>query len=120
MKEMKRMSIVWGVIMVAIFVLLTFFGLKWKERYQGYFDLETKLKEETKKYFESSYSYPDRGREITITLSELVHNGILKELSYNYDLCDGYVIVSNDDVIEYKPYIKCNNYTTRGYDKQKS
>lgn len=32
----------------------------------------------------------------------------------NDDSCDGYVVIGDR---EYKPYIKCQNYTTKGYNK---
>ena len=115
MKEMKKMSILWGIIMVLIFSLLTFFGLKWKNKYKGYFDLEDKLVKNTQKYYESNHEYPKKGSEEKIFLKELRDNEVIDELIYNDDKCDGYVIVKNNNVIEYKAYIKCNNYTTKGY-----
>ena len=37
------------------------------------------------------------------------------ELKVKNDVCDGYVLVTKEDVYHYKAYIKCKNYETDGY-----
>ena len=117
MKELKRLSIIWGLLLFAIFSVLTFFALKWKSKTAGYFDLEEKLKSSTQSNYESKHTYPEKGQEVIVTFKELKEDNILEELKYNDDECDGYVLVTKNDVVEFKPFIKCNNYTTKDYDK---
>ena len=62
-------------------------------------------------------SYPTKGNRSKVSLEDLKNSNMLEELKVDDDNCDGYVIVENTGVIEYKAYIKCNNYTTKDYDK---
>ena len=117
MKELKRISIIWGLLLFVIFAALTFFALQWKSKNGPYFELEKTLISKTKSYYESEHSYPAKGQSVTITFQELKNSNLLEELKVNDDVCDGFVIVENNGVIDYKAYIKCNNYTTKDYDK---
>lgn len=115
MKEMKKMSIIWGIVLVLIFSGLTWFGLKWKGKYQGYFDLENELVNKTQSYFEINHTYPNDGETIKITLNELKDNNVINELKYQDEVCNGYVEIKNKGIMEYKGYIKCDKYITKGY-----
>ena len=115
METVKKLSYVWAIIMILIFSFLTYFAMKWKGKYQGYFDLEEKLVSVTQSYFESNHAYPEGSDVVIIKLYELKENNVIDELSYNNDSCNGYVEVKNKGVMEYKGYIKCENYTTKGY-----
>ena len=115
MNKMKKMTIIWGIIMVLIFGLLTFFGLKWKKKYQPYFDLEEQIVQKTQQYFEQYHSYPEGSGQVKVTLDELKSYNVIQELSTNDEQCNGYVIVKNEGVMKYNGYIKCTNYTTKGY-----
>ena len=115
MREIRRISFVWGFILVLIFGVLTFFAMKWKNKYEPYFKLEQKLIDSCKFYYESAYSYPSKGQQVKIKYEELKSKNIIDSLSYNEDECNGYAIVKNNGVIEYNAYIKCNNYTTKDY-----
>ena len=114
-KKMHRISVIWGVVMLLIFTLLTFIALNWKKNNNGYKDLENLLVDKVISYYESKYSYPTGMEVVTISLAELKENNVINELNYNGDVCDGYVNVSFDGVINYRGYIKCNNYMTKGY-----
>ena len=117
-KKMHRISVIWGVVMLLIFTLLTFIALNWKKNNNGYKDLENLLVDKVISYYESKYSYPTGMEVVTISLAELKENNVINELNYNGDVCDGYVNVSFDGVINYRGYIKCNNYMTKGYSSQ--
>ena len=117
MKELRRISIIWGLLLLAIFVTLTFFALKWKSKNEPYFNQEKILVSKTKSYYEINHSYPNKGDYVIITFEELKNNQMLDELKVNEDTCDGYVKVENNNVIEYTAYIKCNNYTSKDYEK---
>lgn len=117
MKELNRIAIIWGFLLVIIFILLTYFGLQWKAKTSGYTDLEVKIVDATKSYYEKEHSYPTDGESVYVSLSDLKNDNIISELTYNEDTCDGFVIVKNEKVITYTGYIKCNNYTSKDYDK---
>lgn len=114
-KKMHRISVIWGIVMLLIFTLLTIIALNWKKNNNGYKDLENLLVDKVISYYESKYSYPTGMEVVTISLAELKENNVINELNYNGDVCDGYVNVSFDGVINYRGYIKCNNYMTKGY-----
>ena len=119
MKELKKISIIWGLLLLLIFGLLTFFALKWKTKTTPYFKLEEELVSKTKSYYEINHAYPTNGNHVNITYQELKDNNMIGELKTENDECDGYVKVENKGVIDYKAFIKCNNYTTKDYDKYK-
>lgn len=119
MKELKRISIIWGLLLFVIFAALTFFALKWKAKNDPYFELEKTLVSKTKSYYEMEHSYPTKGNKVIVTFDDLKNSDMIEELKVNEDTCDGYVVVENTGVIEYKAFIKCNNYTTKDYDKNK-
>lgn len=117
MKELRRISIIWGLLLLSIFLLLTFFALKWKFKNEPYFKLEELLVEKTKSYFEMNHTYPSKDNHVIIPISELKEYNMIDEAKVNDDNCDGYVRVYNEGVIKYTGYIKCNNYTSKDYDK---
>lgn len=117
MDKMQRISIVWGFLIILIFGILTCFALTWKSKNNGYKNLEKSLLNSVKGYYESKYQYPTGMEVVTVTFEELKNNNVLTELKYGNDYCDGYVNVSYDGVINYKAYIKCNNYTSKGYNE---
>jgi len=117
MKQLKIISIVWGLLLLAIFSVLTYFALQWKAKIYPYLLKEDEIVEKTKSYYESNHSYPNKGEEVIITFDELKEHNVLEELKVNDDSCTGYVIVKNTGVIDYKGYIKCENYTSKDYEQ---
>lgn len=84
-------------------------------RDKGYKEIEKRLEEAALKYATDNYI---EGNKITIEKSLLVSSSLIGEV---YDLenksavCDGYVVI---DIVNNtaKPYIKCENYQTEGYE----
>ena len=116
MDELKKISIIWGLILLIIFSVLTFFGIKWKNKMKPYFDLESTLVEKTKSYYEQGHTYPTGDEIVKVTYAELKENNVYSDLKINDSECDGYVTVKSNGAIEYKGYIKCPDYTTKGYE----
>ena len=119
MKELKKISIIWGLLLFIIFAALTFFALQWKAKTAPFFELEKTLVSKTKSYYETENSYPIKGESKIITFEALKNANMMEELKVNNENCEGYVRVENTGVIEYKAYIKCEGYTTKDYDKYK-
>lgn len=102
--------------MVAIVVLLFCFGVVLSRKNKPYKEKENELIEITKMYVESSTWYPTQGERIKITIEELIEKEMIKEVKVEEDSCVGYIEVKNNGIIEYKTYLKCQNYETHGYE----
>ncbi len=117
MKKMKYMSVVWGLVVVGIFVLLTFFGFLYKNKTKDYKLLEEKLVEAEKKYADQKFLYPNEGEIIKTSLKELQEAGLIEEFNVLDVACDGYVVLSHQGLVyDYKGYVHCGNYKTKGYE----
>lgn len=118
MNKIKRMYMVWGAVVVIIFILLTIFGFLYKNKFNGYKMLEEKLVEAEKKYADAEFLYPQNGEMVKITALEMIENGYLDSLEYQGETCDGYVTLQkNGTTYQYKGYVSCSNYKTMGYEK---
>lgn len=115
-KQMNRISIVWGVILICIVLLLTIFGVFYKRKSSDYKKLEEKIVNASEKYVESKFLYPDANQTVKITYEELKENGFIDTLQKDNEPCNGYSILSYDGhVYHYEGYIKCPNYTSKNY-----
>ena len=116
MNEMKKLSVVWGILLILIFGMLTTFGVLYTKKIRPYKDMENMLADLTKKYVEIEFSYPQNGEELIITLEQLKEKSLLEELKHNDEVCDGYATIKKSKgVYEYKGYVKCSDYKTKGY-----
>ena len=119
MNRMKKMSIIWGFIVILLFAGLATIGFTYKFKSKKYKDLEKKLVEITKKYTATDFKYPSDGKITVVTYEELKEKDLIDKLEVNKNKCDGYVEVSFDGVAKYKAFIDCGSYKTRNYDKNK-
>lgn len=118
MKKMKKVYIIWGVIVVLVFALLTAFGFMYKNKSTIYKDLENRLVDAEKKYVDAKFLYPNNGEPLKITAKEMMDAGFLESMKLESETCEGYAVIQkNGTVFEYKGYVKCKNYTTKGYEK---
>ena len=117
MNKLKNMGIVWTFIILSLLILMVFMGMTVKRKNKPYKELENKLVDITTKYIESITWYPEKDASIKITAKELIDEGIISEdfLAVKDDKCDGYVNITNNGVIDFKGFLKCNKYTTLNY-----
>lgn len=116
---MKKLTIVWGMVIVILFVVLTFFGFLYKNKSNVYKELENKLVEAEKKYADAHFAYPEKGKVLKTEATTLIEESFLDNLEVENEECTGYATVThNKTVYEYKGYVKCDNYTTKGYEKE--
>lgn len=117
MNKLKNMGIVWTFIILSLLILMVFMGMTVKRKNKPYKELENKLVDVTTKYIESITWYPEKDASIKITAKELIDEGIISEdfLVVKDDKCDGYVNITNNGVIDFKGFLKCNKYTTLNY-----
>ena len=119
MKKTKVLFTIWGIIVVIIIGLLTTLGFMLKKVNREYRVLENTLKVSAEKYTSDKFLFPNEGESIIVTKDELLEKEFLDEdLKIDNDVCDGYVVVKTDKVVKYKAYIKCQKYTTDGYNKK--
>ena len=118
MKKVNVLFVIWGLIVITLVVLLTVLGFILKNNNKEYEALEEKLKVSAEKYTSNNFEYPEEGKEIIIKSNTLKKEGLLEELKYKNDVCEGYVVVKTNKVVEYKSYIKCKNYQTKDYEKK--
>lgn len=83
-----------------------------------YTDLENKAVEGAEKYHDKYYSDMQEKEKITVTLKTLKNHNMIDSIVdiKDNENCTGYVIFTlQDEKIDYYPYLKCNNYMTKGY-----
>ena len=118
MNKMKKLYVIWGILAVLIFAFLTAFGFMYKKKTYIYKDLENRLVAAEKKYVDSRFLYPENGEVVKITANDLIENEFFDSMQLNDEVCEGYTTVRKDGgVFEYKAYIKCKWYKTKGYQK---
>ena len=87
-----------------------------------YVELEGTISESSIMYVFDNYSYMEKTITEEISLSMLVSNNYIKDETilklYNDGVCDAYSIVTANVVeIDGKTYLKCENYTSEGYEE---
>lgn len=121
MDKIKKMYFVWALIVILIFVILTVFGFMYKNKTSVYKELEERLVNIAKKYVDAKFLYPEGNEKLIIKKDELIENGYLISLNIldetHDEECDGYATIQRKGtVFDYKGYVKCSNYTTKGYE----
>ena len=109
---MKKIIIVWTIILVCIVSGLTYFGIRVKEN-EIYELMEKEIVHQAKKYMNNVEIKPELNELRKIDVDELKDKGLDPKLESD---CRGYVIISNtEDGYKYDPYIKCEKYMTKDY-----
>ena len=111
---MRKITIVWTLILVMIFACLTIFGFRFKDDKVSSV-MENSLKEQSEKYLNTYVGlYPKRGNQIKLTSDQLIEAGYNPNLNTG---CIGYVVVKNEAMgFKFYPYVKCSDYMTKGYE----
>lgn len=107
LKHMRKISIIWGIIMFLLIIGVTAIGIIYKSETKNYKEFETELANKAKDYIIVNNLNK-------VTISELKEQNIIETSVVNEKECDGYILKEND---EYKSYVKCGNYKTRGYEE---
>lgn len=119
MNNMKKTSIICITLIIILFVALLAIGFIYKSKSAKYKKLEDKLIEITKSYTATDFNFPLNTEEIVITYDELKTAGLIKKLEVDNQKCDGYVIMTFNNVTDYKGYVKCEKYKTHNFDFDK-
>ncbi len=105
LKKMRRISIIWGIIMFLLIAGVTILGIVYKEESKKYKEYETKLVEKSEDYMRIN-------NLSKITIEELKEQNLIEQTSVAEKECTGYVLKAEE---KYQAYVKCGNYKTKGY-----
>lgn len=117
LRRMKIISIIWGMFLVTLFIVITAFALKFKNNSKKYLELANEFSKKAQKYVEDNNLYPEKDSILKISRNDLINNNYLEKLEIDDDKCDGFVIVNNKEIYEYKAYLKCDKYISAKYEK---
>ena len=104
-----------ALVIVAVIVEKNFKNLINPINNESYASLEEKVVDAAKIFHKNNYQNLDDDEVISI--KALKRNDLLDDIKDIKDnkSCSGYVVIRKDDKLNYKAYIKCSNYTTKGY-----
>ena len=118
---MKKISILWIILIILLFFILIFIGLSVSKRTKPYKALESTIVEAMKVYYGQDINLkklPEKNKISKISIEELENFGLPLTLNVNEDKCEAYGIVKAQSIaFSYKAFIKCENYTTNEYEK---
>lgn len=117
LRRMKIISIIWGMFLVTLFIVITAFAFKFKNNSKKYLELANEFSKKAQKYVEDNNLYPEKDSILKISRNDLIDNNYLEKLEIDDDKCDGFVIVNNKEIYEYKAYLKCDKYISAKYEK---
>ena len=114
---MKKNMVIWLILIVILVGGLTIIGLKIKNENKEYKTFEKKMTDVAKAYYGEKPGLLKNNETISIQDLSDYDNTLTNKV--NEEECNGYVkTTSNMGIFEYKAYIKCNEYTTKGYVNQ--
>lgn len=119
MRKFDKIAVIWGLTLVAIFIVLTIFAIKWKTKIELYVKKEDEIREIVKKYCEENELTPEGLETITYTKSQLKEKGIIEDFKVENKECEVVVNIKNEDTTIYEVYLKCEKYETSKKPAQK-
>ena len=113
---MKKKSILIICFSILLVVIMVFVGYNLFFKDKEYKSLENNMESVVSKYLgQYIEEYPKSG-EKKINITDVIGKGYTIDMTINGKKCDGYVVVKKVSfAYEYDGYIKCDNYTTKGY-----
>lgn len=105
----KALLIIWLILLIGIFTLLSIIGFKHKDNIKNYHEYEEKLVAAAKEYTNHNKKYPKKGTSIKITTTKLIKEGYIKKKDVVKG-CSGYISVEYSEFIDYIPNLKCKYY----------
>lgn len=114
---MKKITIAMTVSAIFLVCILTTYGFLFSEKISGYTTLEADLEEAAQMYLDTEKIKLSSGQTMRLKASTLLELDLIENLNVEKDQCNGYVIANKKiSNYTYKGYIKCNKYTTKGYE----
>ena len=102
-------------LLVSVFFISQLYKNLGKEVSNNYLKLETDLANAGERYIKDKHINVEN--TLVVNSETLILDGYISDLKdKDGNICHGYVNVSNkNNTLEYKGYIKCNNYETSSY-----
>ena len=120
---MQKITYLWISLIIILVLFLTILGINITKKNKPYKDYENDIVEAMKVYYgqDSNLTKLPKNKDIVkVTQKELEDFGLNINISKQNENCEGYGITKSKNMsFEYKAYIKCNDYTTKDYDKFK-
>lgn len=115
---MKKMIATWIILIISLIGLLTVIGYNFSKKNELFKNYEEELIEATDIYVTNNKINVLLNDVNKYSLNELIFdNEELLDFSYKNN-CIGYVkVFNNNGSYNYKPYISCDKYETKGYIK---
>lgn len=111
------MFVTWIIVMILLVGGLTFIGWQNIQRNGRYFELEKSLRLAAESYF-NNYTERLSGESI-VSKETLIYEEFLGNIDEELTSCIGYVIATPRVRSHlFKSYVKCENYTTRGFNQE--
>jgi len=113
---MKKMFITWILLMILMVGGLTFIGWHNIQRHGIYFSLERTMRLAAEEYFEM---FNERlTGESVVSKETLIQQELIEGIDEELMRCVGYVLATpRGRSHTFRSYIKCEDYTTRGFDE---
>ena len=110
---MKKGLILYITIAIILVVVLFFIGFNLTNKNNKYNKMEKRLVKTSEKYLGLYPGLYPKTNQLVLTSEMLKNKGYDVKL---YKNCSGYVIIKkNNNFYKYEPYIKCKDYTTKGF-----
>ncbi len=106
LKKMHKISVIWGCIMFLLVIGVTIVGFVYKNETKKYKTFEKTIVDQASTYLKNN-------NLTKASLEELIENDAVQLTEEYQKQCTGYVTLKNEN---YKSYIKCQNYQTKGYE----
>ena len=105
----KVLLIIWFILLIGIFTLLSIIGFKHKDDVASYREYEDVLVNAAREYTIHNKTYPKKGSRLSIKIDDLIKDGFVNKKDIVKG-CTGNIIVKYDKVIDYIPNLKCKYY----------
>lgn len=108
----KILLIIWFILLIIIFGLLSMLGFMHKKDVENYKKYEEKLVEATKIYARDKKSYPTKGSKLEVEIEDLIKEKYINKKDIVKG-CKGSITIKYDNFIDYIPNIKCKYYKSK-------
>ncbi len=106
----NKVMIVWGVLVLAVFLLCSFFAIKFKKN-EEYYNAEKTVKTAAHEYLTEHDNLPNKNEIAELKIDDLIDNNYIEEVYVNGNKCDGNISVTKG-IFTYKYDMEfiCGNY----------
>lgn len=108
----RVLFIIWFIVVVIIFGLLSALGFIYKGKVDSYNKYEEKLVCASKIYIKDNNLVPKEGKTVKVSIDDLIEAKLIKKKDTIKE-CKGYIEVERRKLINYYPKLKCKYYKSK-------